>query len=736
MKRINSGNNLNYTHSEFEGRVMTRRQQTLIYTLFLLFFNTSVIAATVIPTVTGSTELFRYPHVQTESSTNASIVWGTASSGTAELQYMVEGSGSWTTVSAAEQPFLSVTTDLGVDFYQQVATLDGLSPGTKYRYNILHNGILLAEDVELKTLPGAASDEVSFIVLGDSGVEYSEPRLVRDRIASRNMIDGDFIYPHDFVVGVGDIAYYSGTHFEFDYRFFDQMSGKGDRGDGLNSILSTRPFLPALGNHEYGLDPDGEPTAYLDSFVLPEMAGIPAADNERYYSVDAGNAHIVVIDSMKFDGNTDAHRVPEMLAWLDADLAATDRTWRVVFFHHTIFSVGNHGTWGDIRENNLLRQMVAPIMQQHGVQLVVFGHDHLYQRSKRILVDADGLIVRGPCNGVDSNVVESNAGIVYIVAGIGGTDFHTRQVDPAATCGSAEFDQYVSDYGDGYDFVAFNGPDPVIFDGSALPPTTPAIRHGFVRVSTVGQNLTVNAYNYDGELFDTYTMSSDINQPPALNTTFNPLSPQAVDTPITISTNIINGNGQPYEYYFQHMQGGVWVMLQDYSASNTASWTPTEADSGNHLVRVWARNVGSSAAFEVAEDVYFTVNSNLPDPGINNEDSSNGDSGACFIATAAYGSYLDSHVEILRTFRDNILLTNSMGKLFVEFYYEYSPPIADYIAERETLRLVTRLVLTPLVFGVKYPIAAFSLLLFMIGFVLYYSGKKYSGYLPSGRVLR
>jgi hypothetical protein len=441
---------------------------------------------------------------------------------------------------------------------------------------------------------------------------------------------------------------------------------------------------------------------------------------------------------MKFEGNTAANRVPEMLAWLDADLAATDRTWRAVFFHHTIFSVGNHGTWGDMESNWRMRELLAPIMQQHGVQLVVFGHDHLYQRSKRILVDADGLIVRGPCNGVDSNVVESNAGIVYIVAGIGGTDFHTRQVDPTDTCGSAGFDSDVANYGDGYDFVAFNGNELVLFDDpdSGLPPTTPVVRHGFVRVSTSGQNMTINAYNYDGVLFDTYTMSSDINQPTALNTAFSPVSPQAVGTSISITTNISNGNGQPYEYYFQHMQSGAWVMLQDYSTTSTASWTPTEADAGNHLIRVWARNVGSVAAFEVSEDVYFTVNSNLPDPSGDNNDSESGDSGSCFIATAAYGSYLDSHVEVLRTFRDNILLTNAMGSLFVKYYYEYSPPIADYIAERETLRLFTRLALTPLIFGVEYPVMMFGLLLITMLFAMFLfgSGRGGSVYTSKGKV--
>jgi hypothetical protein len=75
---------------------------------------------------------------------------------------------------------------------------------------------------------------------------------------------------------------------------------------------------------------------------------------------------------------------------------------------------------------------------------------------------------------------------------------------------------------------------------------------------------------------------------------------------------------------------------------------------------------------------------------------SGGGSGACFIATAAYGSYQEPHVWVLREFRDKILLTNSIGKAFVSFYYETSPPIADFISRHDSLRMVTRTALLPL----------------------------------------
>ncbi len=154
---------------------------------------------------------------------------------------------------------------------------------------------------------------------------------------------------------------------------------------------------------------------------------------------------------------------------------------------------------------------------------------------------------------------------------------------------------------------------------------------------------------------------------------------------------------------------GTWIPLTagaDYALSgNTISYTIVDNDVSKDLAAATGTInnliiVGSTTGTGGGTGTTPPVTGGTASPP-----SSGGKSG-CFIATAAFGSYLDPHVVVLRNFRDNFLLKTTLGTAFVRFYYATSPPIADFISEHVVLRTVTRWMLTPLIYAVEYSLAA------------------------------
>ena len=354
----------------------------------------------------SAADLERHPYLQRASETEMTVAWTTLAASSGEVRY-----------GSSPDALTEVVTSAGSGTAHEVR-ITGLSPDTRYYYEVRGDGEVLAGGDEAHffvTHPAEGTrPKFRFWVVGDSGTGNSNQAAVRDA-----MVDYAGQTQPDFYVHVGDMAYDDGTYAEFTTNFFAPYE----------DILRNTVVWPALGNHEgHSADSATESGPYYGAYVLPrqgESGGVPSG-TEAYYSVDYANVHLIALDSY------DSDRSPSgpMLTWLAADLEATTAEWIVAFWHHPPYTKGSHdsdteGALVDMRENAL------PILEAGGVDLVLGGHSHIYERSfllngayqtpsttVGILDASDGKILGDGPYQKDPN---ATAGAVYVVAGHGGT---------------------------------------------------------------------------------------------------------------------------------------------------------------------------------------------------------------------------------------------------------------------------------------------------------------------------
>lgn len=339
----------------------------------------------------NGTALRRRPYLQSIEGTSARVAWTTTFGGDGVVRWAPGKDGPWTEVTAEAALFETTYTDQDEDYFAFDATLTGLTPGSAYCYEVVESGEVLARGLSFFTAWDDPERAVRVLAFGDSGDFSPEQLALRDQ-----MVGHEF----DVFLHLGDMAYGSGTFPEFEERVFGVYE----------DLLHRVPTYPAPGNHEYKTD-RGQP--YLDVYYLWEMAW-READQERYYSFDYGDVHFVSLDS---NGETllpaaldiEDQNPDDMLDWLEADLAASDKPWKVAFFHHPPY------TSSERDPNYTVRMGLLPILEEGEVDLVLCGHDHHYERTKAI---RDG-----------QETLHENGGIYYFVVGSGGAGLRAATGD-------------------------------------------------------------------------------------------------------------------------------------------------------------------------------------------------------------------------------------------------------------------------------------------------------------------
>jgi len=354
--------------------------------------------------VSGSSAiLLRGPYMTLPTSTGITVQWRTNITTNSELKYGTD-------------PFvLNYSENNSGLVNEHSITLDGLLPNTKYYYSIGVIGYALHGDTSnyFYTAPlDNNAQPVKFWVTGDFGNGSGGQAAVRNSF--QNYTSGQIV---NGWLWLGDNAYSNGTDMEYQAKVFDVYK----------TIFKNIPVFPAPGNHDYAQSGYQSPASlgvnfpYFNIFTLPTGSG-----TEKYYSTNYSNIHFISLDSYGSYNNSSS----AMYNWLVDDLANNTQQWTIVYFHHPPYTKGSHNSDTEAELIDMRRNII-PLLESYGVDLVLSGHSHIYERSSFIKnhtglentfnssVYPAGNIIQ-PGSGPYTKSTRTGNGTVYVVCGVSG----------------------------------------------------------------------------------------------------------------------------------------------------------------------------------------------------------------------------------------------------------------------------------------------------------------------------
>ena len=362
--------------------------------------------------------LVRGPYLQALTATSVDVLWTTRGVMDVGIVTVLLPDGTRRTVE--ESPSLTCRSHRDGDRCHRVL-VNELLPDTVYEYEI-HTGDVLAS-AAFKTPPKTGTGVVRFAALGDSGTGNE------DQLAVARVLDS--LAP-EAILHTGDLAY-------------EIASDPADRIDKAvfepyRELLSRASLFPARGNHDKSYP-------FADFFHLPN-----APSSATFGSFDLGPVHVVVLDTTQgfhrsdpLDEDAPPTFGERQLAWLCGDLTlarSAGQSWIVVVMHEPMFSIGPQGNLqGNHWEALEIRNTLAPIFDEHDVDIVMQGDDHLYLRTPPLVMTnrlACGTIADTSCNEDDPTICYAPLdagdrdhyahpnGTIYLVTGGGGRTLYGR----------------------------------------------------------------------------------------------------------------------------------------------------------------------------------------------------------------------------------------------------------------------------------------------------------------------
>ena len=310
---------------------------------------------TVVVNESGQPVLIRKAYVQNPTPTSITIMWQT------DL-----ACSSRVTAGAApgEEAFEVVDPAL---VRNHEVELTGLQPGQVYYYTIGTSTEVMDggdEGAFFRTSPVIGDPSPCTIwAFGDAGRNSQNQFDVRDAMLEH--LDGE---SPDIILNLGDVA----------YNFCSDGDLTSNMFSVYQDVLRRVPMLPTTGSHEQqnnnvyaGLGP------YFDAFSLPASGGSGGhpPGREAYFAFNHGDVHVICLTALVAVSPTS-----QMVQWLHDDLATAGAGWVIVYFNHGPYSAGPHDSDMDSKMTSM-REIVMPVLEEYGVDLVLGGYSHNYERS-------------------------------------------------------------------------------------------------------------------------------------------------------------------------------------------------------------------------------------------------------------------------------------------------------------------------------------------------------------------
>lgn len=387
--------------------VWVKRSLKFFLVLFLALLVFYAIARLVVVYTDSRLAGTREPYIQMTTPTSAVIRW----------QTLQDARG---TVHFGEKPAqLDQSSAEEVDTRLHEVKIENLVADTPYYYEVGddkggHYGGTAQH--WFRTSPVTGTQRPTRIwVMGDSGDAGPVLNGVRDAMLQWTHEHTRDNYPEiDVWVSLGDLAYTSGSDNQFQKSLFDTFP----------QLLRNTALWPVYGNH------DARRWTYFRLFSLPEQgeAGGEPSGTENYYSFDYGDVHFIMLDSESSANEPGS----DMYNWLQRDLAQNHSKWLIAVLHHPPYSKGTHDS--DVNRGSnagmvAMRENIVPLLEAAGVDLVLSGHSHMYERSWLLDCHYGNSKTFAPnkivSDGIHHNNVEyikplqktPHAGAVYVVAG-------------------------------------------------------------------------------------------------------------------------------------------------------------------------------------------------------------------------------------------------------------------------------------------------------------------------------